>query len=798
MLQLAIKDRNETINLDRSRITIGREGGNTVVLNANDVSGYHAEIHCEPGGVYLVDLGSTNGTFVNGKRIYVRQKLAAWDRVAFGAVQTELIDTAGRRPTRVLGARGQERSSAGREPWRLVGQRGGFEIFGRHVIGRDAGCDFTVSSNSVSRRHARLELRAGRLVVTDLGSANGTFVNGQRVRERVLRVGDEVRFDKESFHIEGPVDPGRTSGRPPGGDATRVRGGIDAAGTTVVSKGSSRLEVVAGMEAKSFGLTKAKYVVGRAAGNDIQLPEDSVSSRHAQLEKTGGSWRLTDLQSTNGTFVNGRRIDSVELKPGDRIRFGDVGVKFSEDAPQQALRSGRAVIPGTRVMPRSSDTTPTPQPPQQPHRPVRTAMPIRPNTTRAETTRGFPAWGFAVAAMVLLSVGAGIFLLSRLDSLDSTLQVSRLWTLESAEGGGVIAKTALGKEAGALARAGERSGDIVGALRRQLVDRLVGKHDVRCVKKNGDRQTMYHNKLQAGHKVNLAALPCEVVERYPRESPCGDARAYGVCSADDITYRGRVSTTTDTLYVFNVTDHYGRGTVQHTLFLKPDGSVVADVYSGNKSTGLYMLGDGRKQVKPIALGGTYVPHHGQLLYSEQEINSDHGWCERYFARSSYAIRGRTLELASRDVLVFENPRRRGDKSCEEFLAKAGGGHAEKSGELTDLVGKISRIVASNIKTDREKREEMRVLQRNAPEELFTSAVRFVPVYSDGKLQTFDSFMRKQTRGRRNNDIMKDPVGAGMSIMFNPKTDNIADKLGADDRVRGLVKKFKLNPFDDDD
>ena len=788
MLQLAIKDGHEAINLDRSRITIGREGGNTLVLDASAVSGYHAEIHCDADGVYLVDLGSTNGTFVNGKRIHARQKLAAWDRVAFGSVEAELIDTAGRRPTQVVGYMGQARSSASRESWRLVGQWGGFEIFDRHVIGRDPGCDFKVSSDAISRRHARLEFREGRLVVTDLGSANGTFVNGRRVRERVLEVGDEVRFDKESFRIEGPVEPGRTSVPPPGAAATRVRGGMAATGATVVSNGSSRLEVMAGMAAKSFGLSKAKYRVGRSAESDIQLPEGSVSSHHAQLEKTRGGWRLTDLQSTNGTFVNGRRITSVELKPGDRVRFGDVGVKFSQDAPPSALPSDRPVIPGTEAMPHRSGTTATPRLPQQPPRPIRKAMPIRPKTTRVEATRGFPAWGFAVAAILLLSVGAGIFLLSQQDSLDSTLRIGRLLRLGSGEGGGVIRKAALGEEESS-GRGGDRAADVVGALRRQLVRQLVGRHRFRGAWKN-----VYEDELQGGRKVDLSGPGRQVGKAKLGEPACSGLLPTGVCSAEDITYRGRVSTVTDTLYVFNVREHYGKPWVNHTLFLKPDGSVVANVYSGNRTTGLYMLGDGRIQKKPIALGGAYVPRHGHSFYGEQELDS--GPCERYFARSRYLVRGPTLELASRDVLVF--PRQRGDQYCEELLAKRGGGHSEKSGELTDLVGKISRIVASKGMSYREKRKEMQVLQRNAPEELFTTAVRFVPVYSDGKLQTFDSFMRKQTRGRRNNDIMKDPVGAGMSIMFNPKTDNIADKLGADDRVRSMVKKFKLNPFDDDD
>ena len=552
------------------------------------------------------------------------------------------------------------------------------------------------------------------------------------------------------------------------------------------------------MEARSFGLTRGKYVVGREAGSDIQLPEGSVSSRHAQLERIGGSWRLADLQSTNGTFVNGRRIDSVELKPGDRIRFGDVGVNYSHDAPQPALQSRGSVIPGTAAMPGVSAKTATSRLPQQPPRPSRKAMPVRPKTRSARPTPGFPAWGYAVAALLLLSMGAGIFLLSQQDSLDSTLWVGRLSRLGSGDGGGVIRKAALGKRESSSTQAKRRSDNIVSSLRKQLFERLVGKHDMRCFNQNGDWQTVNLSKLQAGHKVDLAAPPCEVKERYPGEPGCGDAQPTGVCYEEDITYRGRLSTNTSLLYVFNVKDRYGKPSVNHTVFLKPDGSVVADVYSGNRSTGLYMLGDGRIPKKPIALGGSYVPTHGRLLYSEQEVDSEPGWCERYFARSSHVVRGGSLALASRDVLVFENPRRRGDPSCEKLLAKSRGGPAEESGGLTDLVGKISRIMASNVKTDRQKREEMRVLQRNAPEELFTTAVRFVPVYADGKLQTFDSFMRKQTRGRRNNDIMKDPVGAGMSIVFNPKTDNIADKMGANDRVRNMVKKFKLNPFDDDD
>ena len=413
MLQLAIKGRDDKVDLDEGRITVGREDANTIVLDDDGVSGYHAEIQCDYGGVYVVDLGSTNGTTVNGKRLDERRKLAAWDRLAFGSVEVEVVDTEGRRPTQTISAVGEEEPPAEGGGWRLVGERGAFAISGRHVVGRDDGCDFTVPSDEMSRRHAEVELREGRLTVKDLESANGTFVNGERVRERALNVGDEVKFDVESFRVEGPADPGRTKVRAAVADgaATRPR---SAATTAVLPAPAGRLEVVGGKGAKSFGLSRVKYVVGRDPGSDIQLPFDSVSSRHAELQKTAAGWRLTDLRSTNGTFVNDLRVDSVELKAGDRLRFGEVRLAFADDSPP-APGSGTAVIPA------------------------------RSDTTVVAFTRGLPAWSYGVAALLVVAVAAGVFpLWDEPPSSVFQLQARTLWTVEAA-GGGVIGTPALGR-----------------------------------------------------------------------------------------------------------------------------------------------------------------------------------------------------------------------------------------------------------------------------------------------------------------------------------------------------------------
>lgn len=70
------------------------------------------------------------------------------------------------------------------------------------LVGRDPGCDVVVPDGSVSRRHARIQRRGESWVVVDQGSANGTFIDSQRVAEVTLRHGQELRFGAVSFKVE--------------------------------------------------------------------------------------------------------------------------------------------------------------------------------------------------------------------------------------------------------------------------------------------------------------------------------------------------------------------------------------------------------------------------------------------------------------------------------------------------------------------------------------------------------------------------------------------------------------------
>jgi pSer/pThr/pTyr-binding forkhead associated (FHA) protein len=81
-------------------------------------------------------------------------------------------------------------------------------------------------------------------------------------------------------------------------------------------------------ESISHDLVEETYTIGRSPDNSIQLDDTSVSGRHAELAVVAESCYLKDLGSTNGTLVNGQAVTGVQLRAGDKIRFGKVEACF--------------------------------------------------------------------------------------------------------------------------------------------------------------------------------------------------------------------------------------------------------------------------------------------------------------------------------------------------------------------------------------------------------------------------------------------------------------------------------------
>ena len=87
-------------------------------------------------------------------------------------------------------------------------------VRGRLTIGRGSDCDLVLDEPEMSRRHAVIENSGDGIYLRDLGSANGTFVNGVQVRDAVLSPDDQIAFDQNRFLLEAPSLPTRDDGAP--------------------------------------------------------------------------------------------------------------------------------------------------------------------------------------------------------------------------------------------------------------------------------------------------------------------------------------------------------------------------------------------------------------------------------------------------------------------------------------------------------------------------------------------------------------------------------------------------------
>lgn len=100
--------------------------------------------------------------------------------------------------------------------------------------------------------------------------------------------------------------------------------------------GAALREVSGGRSARRHELRKSLTSIGRDPSvNDMVLPFDTVSARHAVIEFRGGLFYLRDLRSSNGTFAGGKRLGDGEalLKDGDRIRFDTYEYEFVTGVP---------------------------------------------------------------------------------------------------------------------------------------------------------------------------------------------------------------------------------------------------------------------------------------------------------------------------------------------------------------------------------------------------------------------------------------------------------------------------------
>jgi ABC-type multidrug transport system ATPase subunit len=306
-------DIGKTFAIEKDETIIGRIAPAEIAINQSEISRRHARVIRKGGQYFIEDLGSSNGTMLNGQPIKAAHVINNGDEIRLGAsviLIFSMIQTAA--ATMMDASAGAESAAskimsvapkltiaiAGQAPQEYTLDKE------RITIGRAEDNNIVVNSAIMSRHHAVLELtQAGYEIVVLQGTTNTLTCQGRPVAERQLLKHDDVlRIDSE---LAGMM-----------------------VSMTYLSPLQAAAKVPYGIK---FG-EKEKLIVGRDPTCDVQLDRPNVSRFHAQLTRVGRRTYITDLRSANGTFVNNKRVEGdIWLESQDTVRIGSYKFVVGED-----------------------------------------------------------------------------------------------------------------------------------------------------------------------------------------------------------------------------------------------------------------------------------------------------------------------------------------------------------------------------------------------------------------------------------------------------------------------------------
>ena len=404
-------------------VVLGSDAGCAISLSGAGVLPRHAVLQGQADGQVIIRKATPAAdVLINGVRLGAEPTpLLHGDKVEVGDHELTFVDERRSGSTQYVQALSLPQGAPGAAPRpggkpAAIGTSGGrvvsltdgreYVITGASLVfGREAGCDVVVSGKDVSRRHAEIVHTPRGYVVVD-SSTNGTFVNEEQVQgQRILARTDVIRMGEEQFRFYAEAAPLTASAAPAPALAASPEQlkhtvhGIEAVAPPPPSPPRPTGAAFASFLVRSGGLMGQRLPVktpvvnlGRADYNDIVLPDPSISTSHAKLQRREGVWVLVDLDSTNGTFVEGERVKGeAPLGPGAMVRLGDVQLLFEPvDEKQGVLKGG-----GTQVLraPHSSAPPAPPAPAAPPGPPASPARPAPPPPAAAPPRPGAAAPG---------------------------------------------------------------------------------------------------------------------------------------------------------------------------------------------------------------------------------------------------------------------------------------------------------------------------------------------------------------------------------------------------------------------
>jgi pSer/pThr/pTyr-binding forkhead associated (FHA) protein len=357
-------------------LVFGRDAGCDVVIPSSDVSRRHAEIIAGDTG-YVVTDTSTNGLFVNGDRVEGMQILGRGDVLRIGPDEFRFYaDVAAPAIADAVAAR-----VAAAPPARNASLPIGPPIAAAAGLGAVAPAAAPAVSPGEPAAPAKVPGGGQPGAEPPLGT-DAAVAAAERLAPEVAS--------------QPPVPAPR----------------LNLAASSPSRPPIATLEVIGGglLRGQRYSVTTVLAHLGRGEHNDIVVAEESVSDSHAKLQRRDGVWYVTDLRSTNGTYVGGRRIDAEErLDHMADLRLGGVKLTFAvtpSEAPTQprgATREFAGIHPAdeSRLLGQASSGD-AGEP--------RTDPPVRTSRTAAPVTRGAARWLWLVLAIVI-AAAAIVYLL---------------------------------------------------------------------------------------------------------------------------------------------------------------------------------------------------------------------------------------------------------------------------------------------------------------------------------------------------------------------------------------------------
>lgn len=167
-------------------------------------------------------------------------------------------------------------------------------------IGRSKSNHLSVDDPDMDDVHARIINRGDVFILKDAGSKNGTYVNGTRVTQKNIGCGDAIQLGNLSLEVVDPL--------------------LEQNNSTTWSLIADSSWLSGHEFPLRFDQEKTRVVLGRSNECDIVIPGTHLSRQHAEIVANAEGLQIRDLKSSNGTFVNDKKVEASRLKAGDRIR----------------------------------------------------------------------------------------------------------------------------------------------------------------------------------------------------------------------------------------------------------------------------------------------------------------------------------------------------------------------------------------------------------------------------------------------------------------------------------------------